>query len=170
MTIIIPLDFSPQSINAAAFAKQMLLGNVEAEIILYHLYADQDEEEEVIHNLQKVKDTLQYGSAAKIKTVSEKGTGLVHSVAQLIDRENASLVVMSVNDREKIFEDSHSLQMMNESKCPVLVIPYGYMYHDVRTIALASEFKEVARTIPVERVKKSARHLPPPTPYHTCKS
>lgn len=154
MTIIIPLDFSPQSINAAAFAKQMLIDKYDTQIILYHLYVHDREQEEIMQNLEKVKDTLQYGCAARIKTIAEKGTGLVHSLALLINREDASLVVMSVSDRLKFFEDSYSLQMMNESKCPVLVIPYGYMYNEVRTVALASDFHEVTRTIPLERVKK----------------
>jgi hypothetical protein len=35
-----------------------------------------------------------------------------------------------------------------------MVIPYGYMYNEVRTIALASDFKDVDKTIPLAKVKK----------------
>lgn len=154
MTVIVPLDFSAQSINAASFASQMLDGVFEAKLILYHLYLNESEEKTVTANLQKVKQTLRNSSDVKIKTIAEKGTGFVHSLSFLIKKEDASLVVMSVSDRVKIFEDSYSLQMMNESSCPVMVIPYGYMYNDVRTIALASDFKEVNKTIPLAKVKK----------------
>ena len=154
MTVIVPLDFSAQSINAASFASQMLDGVTDTDLLLYHLYLNEEEEKKVVNNLQKVKETLQNSSDVKIRTIAEKGTGLVHSLSFLIKKEDASLVVMSVSDRVKIFEDSYSLQMMNESTCPVMVIPYGYMYNEVRAIALASDFKEVDKTIPVAKVKK----------------
>ena len=154
MTVLVPLDFSAQSINAAAFANQMLNGIEDADLVLYHLYSDEKEEPTIIHNLKRVKDTLQSSSSVKIRTIAEKGDGVVNSLSFLINKEDAQLVVMSVSDRVKIFEDSYSLQMMNESHCPVMVIPYGYMYSDIKTVALASDFKEVNKTIPVARVKK----------------
>jgi nucleotide-binding universal stress UspA family protein len=154
MTVIVPVDFSPQSINAAAFAANMLNGVYEAELLLYHLYFTESEEPEVIKNLQKIKDKLAENSLVKTRTIAEKGTGLVYSLSRLVNKEDASLLVMSVSDRVKIFEDSYSLQMMNESDCPVLVIPYGYMYTEVKTVALASDFKNVDKTIPLAKVKK----------------
>jgi nucleotide-binding universal stress UspA family protein len=154
MTVIVPVDFSAQSINAASFAAQMLTGIYGADLLLYHLYLEESEEAEVIKNLQKIKDTLQRNSIVKIRYIAEKGTGVVFSVSSLINKEDASLVVMSVSDRVKFFEDSYSLQMMAQSTCPVMVIPYGYMYSDVKTVALASDFKDVDRTIPLEKVKK----------------
>ena len=48
----------------------------------------------------------------------EKGTDLVEALTRLIREENASLVVMSVSDRVKLFEDSYALQMMEQSDCP----------------------------------------------------
>ena len=44
MTVIVPLDFSAQSINAASFASQMLDGFYDADLLLYHLYLDENEE------------------------------------------------------------------------------------------------------------------------------
>lgn len=153
MTVIVPVDFSPQSINAASFAAQMLTGVYGADLLLYHLYLEEKDEATIIKNLQKIKDTLLNSSIVKIRYIAEKGVGLIHSLSQLTNKEDASLVVMSVSDRVKIFEDSYSLQMMNESNCPVMVIPYGYMYNDVRRVALASDFKQVNKTIPLARVK-----------------
>lgn len=153
MTVIVPLDFSPQSINAASFAANMLNGVYDANILLYHLYENDSDEAEAISNLQRVKETLQNNSLVKIRSVAEKGSGVVYAIGRLISREDASLVVMSVSDRVKFFEDSYSLQMMNESDCPVMVIPYGYLYNEVRRVALASDFKQVDRTIPLAKVK-----------------
>ena len=154
MTVIVPLDFSPQSINAASFANQMLAGVEGADLLLYHLYGDELDEPEIVKNLQRVKETLQGSTSVKIRTIAEYGIGIVGSLSFLINKEDAQLVVMSVSDRVTIFEDSYSLQMMYESTCPVMVIPYGYMYSDIRTVALASDFKEVNKTIPVAKVKK----------------
>jgi len=154
MTIIVPVDFSAQSVNAASFASKMLTGIYDADLILYHLYEEEKEEKGVIENLQKIKATLINSSIVKIRTIAEKGTGFVNSLSHMINREDASLVVMSVSDRVKIFEDSYSLQMMAQSSCPVLVIPYGYLYNDVKRVALASDFKEVDKTIPIVKIKK----------------
>lgn len=154
MTVIVPLDFSPQSINAASFAAQMLTGVYGADLLLYHLYLRDDEEAQVLENLQKVKEALQANSIVKIRCTAEKGAGFVGALSHLIAKQDASLVVMSVSDRVKIFEDSYSLQMMSQSACPVLVIPYGYMYSDVKTVVLTSDFKDVGKTIPVEKVKR----------------
>lgn len=153
MTVIVPIDFSAQAINAASFAANMLTGLYGADLILYHLYLNESEEADAIKNLQRIKETLLNSTIVKIRCIAEKGTGVVYSIGRLISREDASLVVMSVSDRVKLFEDSYSLQMMNESDCPVMVIPYGYMYNDVRRVALASDFKNVDKTIPLAKVK-----------------
>jgi hypothetical protein len=96
-----------------------------------------------------------------MRCIAEKGAGVVYSIGRLISQEDASLVVMSVSDRVKLFEDSYSLQMINESNCPVLVVPYGYMYNDVRRVVLASDFKNVDKTIPLEKVKNILRIFRP---------
>ena len=154
MTIIVPVDFSAQSINAASFATKMLTGIYDAEVVLYHLYQEDSEHEIVKYNLEKIKQGLSQSSIVKMRCQEEKGTKFVEALGRLINKEDASLVVMSVSDRVKLFEDSYSLQMMAHSSCPVLVIPYGYLYNDVKTVAVASDFKEVDKTIPLAKVKK----------------
>jgi nucleotide-binding universal stress UspA family protein len=153
MTIIVPIDFSAQSINAASFAANMLTGVYGADLVLYHLYLEESEEAGVVQKLQKIKEVLLGNCNVKLRCLAEKGVGVVYSLTRLVNREDASLVVMSVSDRVKLFEDSYSLQMMNASNCPVMVIPYGYMYNGVRRVVLASDFKQVDKTIPVAKVK-----------------
>lgn len=154
MNIIVPVDFSAQSINAAAFASKMLTGTYGNTLVLYHMYQDENDEPTVMQHMQKLKEGLRNSSIVKITYTAEKGTKLVESLTRFLHKEDAGLVVMSVSDREKLFEDSYSLQMMSQSSCPVMVIPYGYMYDDVRRVALASDFKEVDKTVPLEKVKK----------------
>lgn len=161
MTVIVPVDFSPQSINAASFASKMLTGVYGADLVLYHLYLTDGEAPDVVQNLQKIKEALLRSSIVKIRCLAEKGAGLVYSLAKLVNQQDAGLVVMSVSDRVKLFEDSYSLQMMAQSTCPVMVIPYGYMYSDVRTVALASDFKDVDKTVPLTKVKNVLRLFQP---------
>ena len=153
MTIIVPLDFSAQSIKAASFATHMLHGIYEAELVFYHLYHDEKEEESVIQNLEKIKHGLAEISSVSMRYIAEKGSGLIESIKRLINREDAELVVMTVSDRIKVFENSYSLQMMAHTDCPVLVIPNGYLYNGVRSVALATDFINVEKTIPVAKVK-----------------
>lgn len=154
MTVIIPVDFSAQSINAASFASKMLTGAYGTELLLYHLHPEDADAVPAYRKLQKIKESLQQTSIIKIRCLAEKGTRLVDALCRLINKEDAGLVVMSVSDRVKLFEDSYSLQMMAQGNCPVMVIPYGYLYNDVRTVALASDFRDVDKTVPVAKVKK----------------
>ena len=53
--VIVPVDFSELSLNAAHYAVQLLNGHDIAEILLYHTYEKPEEEENHTENLEKLK-------------------------------------------------------------------------------------------------------------------
>ena len=71
MTILVPVDFSATSLNAAHFAAKMLPGESEASLILYHVYQEETEEQEVSYKLRTLKEQLQEFRPGGIEWVAE---------------------------------------------------------------------------------------------------
>jgi len=53
-TVIVPVDFSEISFNAARYAVKLLTGHPEVEIIIYHAYENPYAEENSVENLEKI--------------------------------------------------------------------------------------------------------------------
>lgn len=159
MNIIVPIDFSPVSLNAAHFAARMLTGQYEASLILYHVYDDPSRESTVTLQLRHFKDRLLDESIVKIETVAECSNDFIESLDRKVRHLDAALVVMSITDPDKsrleqVISSSNSLRMIERNVCPVLVIPQDAKFNEIRNVALASDFKDVERSIPIVPVKK----------------
>jgi len=81
-TVIIPIDFSETSLNAARYTAQMLSKKAETHIILFNLYKDEDEVETHVAYLDSLKKELEWvrqnpkGRQAKSKA-RIKGEGAI---------------------------------------------------------------------------------------------
>jgi nucleotide-binding universal stress UspA family protein len=154
MKVIVPVDFSDISLNAAEFTAQMLHGKYGATMVLYHVYRDEGEAALVYKNLEWLQESYTMKYHLKIECKAEYGDNFINSLTRLVRFEDADLVVMAVTSRNKIVADSFSLQMIAQNICPVLVIPPKFAYKDVKNVALACDFKNVQQLIPVVPVKK----------------
>ncbi|MBB1283955.1 hypothetical protein HRH25_06185 [Flavisolibacter sp. BT320] len=154
MKFIVPVDFSDASVNAAEFTAQMLEGRYGVTMLLFHMYRTETEEQIATNRLEWLKETLQIQFPIKIETRLELGTDFIGSLSRLVRYEDADLVIMSVTERLKIIEDSYSLQMIVQNLCPVLVVPPGFGYRGVQSVAIACDFKDVEQVIPLVPVKK----------------
>ena len=76
-TVIVPVDFSETSDNAARYAAQLLTGHYGVDMILYHMYEKQSQANEVNKSLEKLKKELLVKSIVKISVFSEPGNDLV---------------------------------------------------------------------------------------------
>jgi nucleotide-binding universal stress UspA family protein len=155
--VIIPVDFSDTSFNAARFAAQMLAGKPGVTVILYHRYRDPDERDICISYLESLKLEMQEKGVSSVEYETEMGGDLVDNLDKLSHQRRASLIVMGITGRsdiEQIFIGSNTLQMVEHSICPVLIIPPDASYSEIRNVAFASEFKNVAVTTPVVFIKK----------------
>ncbi|HEU4473161.1 MAG TPA: universal stress protein [Flavisolibacter sp.] len=157
MTIIVPIDFSPISLNAANFAAKMLAGQYEAALVLYHVYKEAGQEAIVRQELREVKDSLLDENVVKIETVAEQSDDFIESLDRKVRHLDASLVVMAITEKSKLeqaISGSNSLRMIERNLCPVLVIPHDARFNTIRNVALASDFKDVEHSIPLVPVKK----------------
>jgi hypothetical protein len=154
MKVIVPVDFSEASFNAAEFAAQMLQGHYGSSMVLYHMYRNTAEEQALQARLSWLKESLQLQFAVNIENRLEQGNNFLDCLTCLVQFKGADLVIMAVTDRIKILEESYSLQMIAQNLCPVLVVPPGFAYKGVKNVAIACDFKNVEQVIPLVPVQK----------------
>lgn len=143
--ILIPTDFSDNSMNAAKYAAE-LFKHGPSEIYLLYAYADevydaktkfvnQDFEELKQQTLEKAEENLEImrknlfsispNPKHKFIKIAEFGM-LVDSVNDWVEKENIDIVVMGTqgeSDDKEITFGSNTLQVIKYVKCPVLAVP-----------------------------------------------
>ena len=155
--VIIPIDFSETSLNAARYAADMLSGKPEAHVILYHMFSDQKESETAGQYLESLKAELeQKGAGSNIETVKEYGENLIDSLGRLAYQKTAELIVMGISEKDEwkqLLMGSNTLKMADQNVCPVMIVPPVSKYSGIKNIALTSDFKNVETTTPVLAIK-----------------
>lgn len=160
--ILIPTDFSENSMNAIKYATEHFKHGP-CEIYLLHAYADevydikrqhQDAQFEDLKNkvcqaaegsLNSLKEkVLKFSPNPKhtVQTIAEFGM-LVDCVNDWVEKENIDVVVMGTKgktaDRNLTF-GSNTLQVIKYVKCPVLAIPSVYSQVNPKHILFPTDF------------------------------
>jgi nucleotide-binding universal stress UspA family protein len=155
--VIIPVDFSETSLNAARYAADMLSGKPDTHVILYNMFENEKESETAGQYLESLKaELLQKGVENNIECVKEYGENLIDSLGRLAYQKSAELIVMGISEKDEwrqLFIGSHTLKMAEQNVCPVMIIPAVAKYTGIKNIALTSDFKDVDVTIPVLAIK-----------------
>lgn len=154
--VIIPVDFSQNSLHAARYAADMFNGRQDIRVILYHMYEEDEDAETVARYLKTLHDEMKEKGIGNIECITESGDDLVDSLERLAYQKTAELVVMGITDREdwrKLFKGSRSLKMAATKVCPVMIVPHDANYSGMNNIALTSDFDDVERNTPVLAIK-----------------
>jgi nucleotide-binding universal stress UspA family protein len=155
--VIIPVDFSETSLNAARYAADMLSGKPDAHVILYHMFSDQKESETSAQYLESLKaELLQKGVSHNIECIREYGEDLIDSLGRLAYQKNAELIVMGISEKDEwkqLLMGSNTLKMAEQNVCPVMIVPPVSKFAGIKNIALTSDFKDVESTTPVLAIK-----------------
>ena len=164
--IIVPIDFSDTSINAAKYAIEMAKDIPGAGITLYHVYSSisfsaltskdscsrQMISEAELKNLKEKLD----GEFASISCVAESGS-FVENLADYALGNHVDLVVMGITGSSKltqVFMGTNTLNVIRNISSPVMIIPPEAKYTGLKKVVLTSDFKDVARTTPFASIKK----------------
>lgn len=151
MKILIPLDFSDNSVKALEFAKG-LCKKGENEIILLHVvevvydFASQaaialdnmhKDAREMISKLKKKHehDSINYRSIIK------EGTASI-SIARIAEEEEVDMIIMGthgVSGIKKVLVGSTAVEVIKEARTPVLLIPSEGKTSSITKITLALE-------------------------------
>ena len=155
--VIIPVDFSETSLNAARYAAAMLSGKPDTHVILYNMFEDEKESDTAGQYLESLRaELLQKGVENNIECVKEYGENLIDSLGRLAYQKSAELIVMGISEKDEwkqLFIGSNTLKMAEQNVCPVMIIPPAAKYTGIKNIALTSDFKDVDVTIPVLAIK-----------------
>lgn len=170
-TIIVPVDFSTTSANAAEFASN-LAAFYGADLLLYNTYEipvalsefaypvfDVSEmQKSAMHELEILKEN----TLAKLKysiTINLRAEMSVLEIGleELCNEIKPSLVVMGLtgkNALSRLIVGSNTLKAIHHLKYPILVIPPKAEFFPVRKIGFACDYKQVVINTPLDLLKK----------------
>ncbi len=154
--VIIPVDFSETSLNAARYAADMLSGKENSHVILYNMFKDEEEGETAGQYLESLKAEMDQKGVKNIEIVKERGSDLIDSLGRLAYQKTAELIVMGISEKEEwrqLLTGSNTVKMAERSVCPVMIIPQDAKYSGINNIALTSDFQDVDNTTPVLAIK-----------------
>lgn len=163
-TVIIPIDFSETSLNAARYAAEMLSGKNDASIILFHMFSDDDEFELAGTYLESLRNEILLKGDKTIEYIREKGDDLIDCLERLAYQKTATLIVMGINGKSSLKQalvGSHALKIATRDVCPVLIVPPQAKFNGVKNVALASDFNDVKNITPVPYLKAVLDFLKP---------
>jgi len=155
-TVVVPVDFSATSLNAAAYAVKMLAGSYDTNLILFHMYETKSEEDVANQDLSRLKSELLEPTPLRMETIAVFGDDLINEVERVVNHREASLVIMGITGRtalEQVFIGSNTLKLIEKNIVPVLIVPPAAGFTQVRNVALASDFKDVRMTTPSIPIK-----------------
>ena len=149
--VIIPVDFSETSLNAARFTARMLSGKKDAVAILYHNYESADDYDICINYLESLKKEFLQLEVESVELVHEMGGDLIDNVVRFGHTLRATLVVMGITGKSAIRQamfGSNTLRLIDKNLIPVMIIPPDATFKGIHNVAFASDFKNVEDTTP----------------------
>jgi nucleotide-binding universal stress UspA family protein len=155
-TVIVPVDFSETSLNAARYAAQLLVGHYGVTMLLYHHYTKKSEEGESNKTLLELKSQLNEKFAVNIDMLAHHGDDFIHDLEKAVRHRSADLVIMGITGRSPLGQaliGSNTLKFADTRACPVLIIPEASTYREVKNAMLATDFKDVFNTTPSAPIK-----------------
>jgi len=149
--VIIPVDFSETSLNAARFAARMLAGKKDAVAILYNNYESVDDHDITINYLESLKKEFIQTGVESVELEHEMGGDLIDNISRLAHTLRATLVAMGISGKSAVQQamfGSNTLKLIDRNLYPVMIIPPDAVYNGINNVAFASDFKNVEDTTP----------------------
>jgi hypothetical protein len=81
--VIIPVDFSETSLNAARFTAKMLSGKKDAVAILYNNYESDDDHDITMNYLESLKKEFIHCGVESVQLEHEMGGDLIDNIARM---------------------------------------------------------------------------------------
>ncbi|MBZ5856376.1 universal stress protein [Flavihumibacter profundi] len=167
--ILVPIDFSETSRNAARFALAMASGIIDSRLIFYHVFSkvpagsdgtpvqnDRESRKKIVETaLQNFVTELSPSDSVEI--VAEEGVSLTDTLVRYVRHHEADLVVMGLTGAtrlEQLLMGSNALNMALEAVCPVLIVPPDAQYTGIKNILFATTLKEVSTHTPIKQLKQ----------------
>jgi len=155
-TVIVPVDFSETSLNAARYAARLLTGHYGVTMILYHSYSKSSEAEKVTADLEELKESLMKDHIGKMEVLAHEESDFVDGLEKAARHRRADLVIMGITGKSalaQVFFGSNTLKMAERKACPVLIVPQDAVFKPLKNVMLTSDFKNTVETTPSAPIK-----------------
>src|SRR5690348_12090818 len=100
--VIVPVDFSEASMNAARFTAQMLTGKKDATVILYHNYHHKHDHDNCYNYLESLKQEFLDKGVTNVECENEMGGDLIENIARLSQTRTATLITMGMTGHSSL--------------------------------------------------------------------
>jgi nucleotide-binding universal stress UspA family protein len=160
-TILIPIDFSTCSTNAATYAIE-LVKKLKSKIIFIHVFqVPAPMPEAYVYPISSSELKKDYTNRLKETLHSELGLNnntidytyevnegnTVHEIISAAKKYNTKMIIMGTEGASGIVKKyilgSNAAEVIAQSPCPVLVIPKGAKYFGINKIVFTSDFKAI---------------------------
>lgn len=149
--VVIPVDFSETSLNAARFTAKMLAGKEDAHALLYNNHESEDDFD-ICHNyLETLKNEFRVAGVKSVEYEMEMGGDLIDNISRLAHTIRATLIVMGITGKSAIRQvmfGSNTLKLIDRNLYPVMIIPPDANYRGMDNVAFASDMKNVEASTP----------------------
>ncbi len=169
-TIIIPTDFSPAALNAVNYAADMAKA-IDADLLLFHVFypfiaytevpplTDPNIlKENAELSINQLKKQLEHkcGNGLNIKTIVKMGTFIneLESVCEDIQPYAVVMGSQGSSATDYRFFGSHSVHAMQQLKWPVITVPRGAQFSEVKKIGLSFDFENEIDRDHLKGIKK----------------
>ncbi len=162
--VIIPVDFSETSLNAARFAAKMLAWKDDATAVLYHNYESENDHDISLFYLESLKKEFNNAGVRKVECEYEMGGDLIENISRLAHTIRATLVLMGITGKSAVRQvmfGSNTLKLVDKNLYPVMIIPPDALYKGVTKIAFATDFKNVELSTPSQLIGSVLRLFAP---------
>lgn len=161
--VIIPLDFSLTSYNAAHYAAKMYQGTENVRLILYHFYIAEKDAANAVNLLTSLKTELEL-SVSTIEIFIESGDNFISSLSAYAHVKSAYMIVMGLNNKTALgqrFYGSKTLKIAEKEICPVLIVPESAHFISLSNALITSELKSVEETPTLLSIKRILNDFKP---------
>lgn len=171
--VIVPIDFSETSKNAARYAAHISTLIPDAHLILYNVFdtleygsdssplgteGEEDASRKAIVELAlaSVQTELAAITKATISLVAEENNRFLDTLEEYVKKNNIQLIVMGITGATrlgKVFMGSNALNIVKRAIAPTIIVPPDAHSESAQNVLLLTDFKDVESTIPIPTVK-----------------
>jgi nucleotide-binding universal stress UspA family protein len=161
--VIVPIDFSETSFNAAHYACNMFKGRTNVNVILYHFYTDTDDKTAAENYLATLKTELNCVHS-NMESYIESGDNFIDGLAAYAHIKAAYMLIMGLTGKTGLaqrFSGTNTLKMVEKNVCPVLIVPEDARFSKIDNVLITSEMKYVDETPTLLAVKEVLKDFMP---------
>jgi nucleotide-binding universal stress UspA family protein len=162
--IIIPVDFSETSLNAARYAAGMLAWNEGATAVLYHNYENEDDLDISLFYLESLKKEFLKAGVPQVQCEHEMGGDLIENISRLAHTMRATLVMMGITGKSalrQVMFGSNTLKLIDKNLYPVMIIPPDAVFKGASKVAFATDYRNVELSTPSQLISSVLKLLDP---------